>query len=115
MNNFIEKINKLSLPVAILIVSIILGGFYFGSQIIKQNSIEKQQQIKIEQERQIREEMKELLDDCLFDANIIDDSECRSIFQTRVCLYRISEENEAKINAYKDKSRDECFKKYPQK
>ena len=46
------KINKLSLPATILIASIVLGGFYFGSQVNKQRSIERQQQIKIEQERQ---------------------------------------------------------------
>lgn len=42
-----KKINKLLLPVAILIASIILGGFILTSQIIKQNSIEKQQQLDL--------------------------------------------------------------------
>jgi len=40
----------LSLPATILIASIILGGFYFVSQVIKQKSIEKQQEIKRMQE-----------------------------------------------------------------
>ena len=46
-----EKLNKLSLPATILIASIILGGFYFASQVSKQRSIERQQQIKIEQDK----------------------------------------------------------------
>lgn len=45
-----DKINKLSLPATILIASIILGGFYYASQVYKQKSIERQQQIKTEQD-----------------------------------------------------------------
>ena len=49
-----EKLNKLSLPATILIGCLILGGFYYASQINKQKSIEKQQKddlgIKKEQE-----------------------------------------------------------------
>jgi len=48
-----DKINKLTLPATILIASIILGGFYYASQISKQKSIERQQQIEIEQEKQV--------------------------------------------------------------
>ncbi len=43
-----EKLNKLTLPATILIASIILGGFYYASQVNKQRSIEKQQQIDIQ-------------------------------------------------------------------
>ena len=46
--------NKLILPITIVSACIILGGFYFASQISKQRSIEKQQQIEIEQEEQDR-------------------------------------------------------------
>lgn len=42
-----EKINKLSLPVTILMTSIVLGGFYYASEVNKQKSIEKQQQIEV--------------------------------------------------------------------
>ncbi len=49
-----DKINKLKLPATIIIASIILGGFYFVSQVNKQRSIERQQEIKIEQEKQER-------------------------------------------------------------
>jgi len=45
-----DKINKLSLPAAILIGSIILGSFYFASQVSKQRSIERQQVLKIKQD-----------------------------------------------------------------
>ena len=46
------KINKLSLPVTIIIASIILGGFYYVSQVNKQDSIERQQRIELEAKRQ---------------------------------------------------------------
>lgn len=46
-----EKLNKLSLPATIVIASIVLGGFYYASQISKQNSIEKQQQIELQAKR----------------------------------------------------------------
>jgi regulatory protein YycI of two-component signal transduction system YycFG len=40
--------NKLILPITILVVSIILGGFYYVSQSNKQQSIEKQQQMELQ-------------------------------------------------------------------
>ncbi len=43
-----EKMNKLSLPITILIAAIILGGFYFASELNKQKSIEKQQQAALQ-------------------------------------------------------------------
>lgn len=43
--------NKLALPITILLSSIILGSFYYVSEINKQKSIEKQQ---TEQEKQVR-------------------------------------------------------------
>jgi Na+-transporting NADH:ubiquinone oxidoreductase subunit NqrC len=39
--------NKLTLPATIIIASIIIGGFYYASQLNKQKSIEKQQQIEL--------------------------------------------------------------------
>ena len=47
-----RNLNKLSLPATILIASLILGGFYFLSQVSKQNSIERQQLAEIEQKKQ---------------------------------------------------------------
>lgn len=50
-----DKINKLSLPVVILIASIILGGFYYVSQLSKQHSIERQQEIKLQDDKRVEE------------------------------------------------------------
>ena len=40
--------NKLVLPISILLGCIILGGFFYASQLSKQESIEKQQQIDLQ-------------------------------------------------------------------
>ena len=45
--------SKLVLPITILIASIILGGFYYASQVNKQKSIERQQQIKLQENRRL--------------------------------------------------------------
>lgn len=79
MDKIMEKLNKLSLPAVILIASVILGSFYYASQVNKQHSIEKQQQTKIDQERQERlekelkeqmakEETEQVLNTCIADA-----------------------------------------------
>lgn len=50
----IEKINKLSVPLilgTILIVSLILGGFYYASQARKRESIERQQAAEFRQKQ----------------------------------------------------------------
>ena len=65
---FIKKFSRLSLPIAIIIASIILGGFFYASQVSKQRSIEKQQQIKIEQEQQAKEETEQALNTCIANA-----------------------------------------------
>jgi len=44
--------NKLSLSTTIIIASVIIGGFYYATQVSKQKSIERQQQIGIEQKQQ---------------------------------------------------------------
>ena len=44
----IGKLNRLSLPATILMASLVLGGFFYASQISKQKSIEKQQQIELQ-------------------------------------------------------------------
>ena len=43
----LDKINKLTLPAVILIASIIIGGFIYASQVSKQKSIERQQILKM--------------------------------------------------------------------
>ena len=67
MKKILEKVNKLSLPVTIIIASIILGGFYFLVQINKQESIEKQQRLELqaEKEQQNREYISKRKLDCL--------------------------------------------------
>ncbi|MBI3305697.1 hypothetical protein HYZ82_01015 [Candidatus Nomurabacteria bacterium] len=50
-----DKINKLTLPATIIIASFILGGFYFASQVSKQKSIERQQEIKLQEDRRVEE------------------------------------------------------------
>lgn len=55
---FFEKINNLSLPVTILIASIILGGFYYITQVSKQNSIEEQQRIELQAKEEAQTEEK---------------------------------------------------------
>lgn len=39
-----EGVNKLSIPAAILVASIVLGGFYYSTEANKQASIERQEQ-----------------------------------------------------------------------
>lgn len=79
MSKILEQINKLSLPAVILIASIILGGFYYVNETNKQRSIERQQQIKIDQEKQeqlakelkgqrVKEEAEQALNACIADA-----------------------------------------------
>lgn len=46
-NQNMENINKLSIPVSILMGCIILGGFYYFAQANKQDSIERQQQAEL--------------------------------------------------------------------
>mgnify|MGYP001603248392 CR=1 FL=1 len=48
-----EKINKLSLPATIVIGAFILGGFYYYSQVNKQESIERQQQLEMSAEKEM--------------------------------------------------------------
>lgn len=62
-------------PFSILFGCLILGGFYYASQVNKQKSIEKQQQIEIEQKKEdeLNQEIKEQsrkkdLDDCMYSA-----------------------------------------------
>lgn len=50
--DLIKKVNSLSLPATILIGCIILGGFYYFTQIKKQNSIERQQQAELTEKKE---------------------------------------------------------------
>ncbi len=46
MDKIMEKLNKLSIPIAIIIASLVFGGFFYATQVNKQKFIEEQQQIK---------------------------------------------------------------------
>jgi len=76
IKNLIKPIKtfKLSLPVTILLASIILGGFFYAIQINKQESIERQQQVerlfkqgqaRIQQEQDKKEYIADRKQDCL--------------------------------------------------
>ncbi|MDP3988637.1 MAG: hypothetical protein Q8P93_00145 [bacterium] len=54
-----DKLNKLSLPITIIIASLILGGFYYASQVSKQNSIERQQAKELQVKRDLEQAKKE--------------------------------------------------------
>jgi len=49
------KDNKAILPIAVIMASVILGGFFYAIQINKQRSIERQQQIKLTDDKRIEE------------------------------------------------------------
>ncbi len=59
------KTNKLIFPTTIIIASIILGGSFYLVQVSKQRSIERQQQIEIE-ENQKQQEVRGVLQDLEF-------------------------------------------------
>ena len=54
---FFKSLNGLSLPLTLILISLILGGFYYATQTAKQGSIERQQ--RIEQEAKKMENDKE--------------------------------------------------------
>jgi len=54
-----DKINNLSTPATILLACVILGGFYFASQIVKQGSIERQQQVELKAQADAEQKKKE--------------------------------------------------------
>jgi uncharacterized protein YaiL (DUF2058 family) len=54
--------SKLILPISILLASLILGGFFYASQINKQQSIEKQQRLKLMQDLKIEQEKAERIE-----------------------------------------------------
>ena len=108
-----EKLTKLLLPVTIIIASLILGGFFYASQVNKQRSIERQQQIKIEQEKQAKIKSIIGLDFCL---NNAEDS-YRALVKLNTDKggdYRSIEAQKFVENKYISEKND-CFKQYPQK
>ena len=91
--------HKLILPISILLGCIILGGFYYTSQVNKQQSIERQQQIKLLEDRRV-EEAKSALQDKL-----------------NSCLAAADSYNDARYQDWKNEEfrqakRDDCYKRF---
>ncbi len=129
------RFNNLSLPVTIIVASIILGGFYFASEVNKQRSIEKQQLIKIEQERQeqinksftesrTEEKAKQLLNTCITNAEIDWQEWGRQLVGmyedckvdgggTCVGAAAFTDAHD-KNDAQLQQNKSDCFRKYPQ-
>lgn len=106
----LERLNKLSLPATILIASIVLGSFYFASQINKQNSIEKQQQIEL----QTKKDAGLILDRCLSDVNLTADTEMKAVIASAVekhipvDLQKISND----LSVWEKNEKDNCYKRF---
>lgn len=99
--------NKLILSISILISSIVLGGFLYEIQVIKQQSIEKQLQMKTEQDRITTEQEKKekenqesLLNECLKEV----DAKNKQLWDSGHLGMTLQEIKNNK---------DTCFKKYP--
>jgi len=171
MAKTIDKINKLALPATIIIASLILGGFFYASQVNKQRSIERQQQVEIEQKKQeqlakelkeqeAKEEAEQTLSSCINEAeerysdqwyreckgqgrltdrcislhemtfdeyaeqnnipsgaeNLEKRLDAIADFYDEIdeCSCRLPESYADDIGDYRDKLKDECFRKYPQ-
>ncbi len=130
-------INKISLPIAIIISAVILGGFVFATQVIKSKSIERQQQIKIEeewdkegrevirkikQEREEREREEELvlnLNNCLYEATRKGEwcwyLYCKEIGEDPDKNCSLPHELAVRCNDIGKEAKEDCFKKYPQR
>lgn len=124
----LKKVNNLSLPVVILISSIILGGFFYASQVSKQQFIEKQQQIKITQDKQeqLAKELKEqeakdeaerALNACLATADELYtyfwEKECKG--QGKLTSCNLPSYISDRVDKSLQDGKAECFKRYPQK
>lgn len=67
MLRIFTELNKLSLPLTIVVASVVLGGFYFATQISKQASVEKQQNLELEEKREAATKQASV-DQCISDA-----------------------------------------------
>ena len=112
--------NKLIWPITIITASLILGGFIYASELIKQRSIERQQEVKIANEREVAEERKRELETCLDEAKRnIEESrnnycklDKKEIREDGSCY--LSKERVDFLNERHDEAKDVCFRKFPQ-
>lgn len=50
-----KRINTIFLPITIIVASVIIGGFYYATQVNKQESIERQQQVELFAKKELEE------------------------------------------------------------
>jgi sortase (surface protein transpeptidase) len=104
-----------------IVIVLLLGSFYLAGQILKQNSIEKQQQLNILQELQKEELRKEAeierqknIDSCFSSAYyvyIMDwDNACETIGREKNCS--LTSHRAEKLNEQLEKARNNCLKRY---
>lgn len=115
----IKERRKLALPITIILGCLVLGGFYYATQVNKRESIERQQQLELdaksEQEKiKAEQDKKEYLADRKND--------CLDIYKTEsdkwnnVRGWRYDEEDDLCYIRYKDpepKSDAKCDEDYP--
>lgn len=99
------------LPVAIILASIIFGGFFYASQVSKQKSIENQQLT----DQQAKWQKGVYLDTCLSDAENSYNAKLANdkTMDNNKDIPAWSPEGVALANQYQN-DRDACFKQYPQ-
>ena len=107
---------KLSLSITILLASIILGGFYYISQVSKQKSIEKQNQITLEQQKQLANNKADSLQKCL-NLNLQDyqneqDSLCEQMNQSAGCLSFIGSPKDIEFTKLRQTDDQLCLELY---
>jgi hypothetical protein len=115
-----DKIHKFSLHLVILVASIILGCFYYAVEINKQKSIQKQNEVRLEEEKtsanlkaEQENQNKLLLQLCLDKAHdkYIKSAQYWLDFESKIGSSNVVEEvNKEKLVERQDK--DECFKQY---
>jgi nitrogen fixation-related uncharacterized protein len=121
---------KFILPVSIIIGCIIIGGFFYVSQINKQQSIERQQELKIQADKDMErlkseaEKEVELAKTKLETKKYLADrkQDCLDIYKTEsdkwsnVRGWRFNEDDDECLIRYKDpdpKTDEECDELYP--
>lgn len=111
--------NKLVIPISIVVASIVIGGFYYKSEVEKQRSIERQEELKL-QEDKMTEEARVEMQKKQYAADRR--SDCLNIYKTEngkwnnVVGWRYSETDDKCYITYKDqkpKSDATCDELYP--
>lgn len=95
--------NKILIPISILLASIILGGVFYATQINKQRSIERQQEMEITESRRI-EEMRQAQESKEYVAKR--KNECYALYEKERAKW-----NNVKSNEYNEE-KDVCLIRY---